>query len=116
MSNFGLFKSTFSSTLLSTRDMSHFDRSSGQIYTEATSGRVRSMVPTWTTFSPNQRKDPLKHRQPGPGCSDLHSMALRSCAWNIDLMDDETFQGLQWQHVRRLYNHFKEAWVENPPI
>jgi hypothetical protein len=89
--------------------MSHFDSSSGLIYTEKTFDRVGSMIPKWTTHSRGRRKNPTMHLHDGPGCSRLHPMALRACIWNVDNMEPEALQWLGWHYAGRLYDELKKT-------
>ncbi|KAF1946718.1 hypothetical protein EJ02DRAFT_366921 [Clathrospora elynae] len=89
--------------------MSLFDKSSGLVYTETTSGRVRSMIPTWATHSRGRRPDPSKHQHRGNGSSTLQSMAIRACIWHVDSMEPEALQWLGWHYASRLYDKLKQT-------
>ena len=89
--------------------MSHFDSSSGLVYTEKISDRVGSMILKWPTYSRGRRTDPSTFVHQGSGCSSLQSMALRACIWNVDDMDHETLQALECHYATRVYDQLKKT-------
>jgi hypothetical protein len=83
--------------------MALFDRASGVVYTEKTSTKVGSMVPTWMSQARGKRNKSLSLRSRGKGCSSLQEMALRSCAYHVELFVPETLQWATWHYARRVH-------------
>jgi hypothetical protein len=82
-----------------------FDKTSGVVYTESTSARVGSMVPTWMSQARGKRDKKSTLTSRGKGCSSLQSMALRSCVWHTELFVPETLQWAGWHYANQIYQH-----------
>jgi hypothetical protein len=82
-----------------------FDKASGVVYTETTSAKVGSMVPTWMSQARGKRDRKLALRSRGKGCSSLQNMALRSCAFHVELFVPETLQWASWHYARRVHQY-----------
>jgi hypothetical protein len=95
--------------------MATFDKASGVVYTETTSARVGSMVPTWMYQARGKRSKKSILRSRGTGCSSLQEMALRSCAFHADLFEPATLQWAGWHYASRLYLHLINTRVTEYP-
>ena len=93
--------------------MKGFDRKSGQVYTETTSSRVRSMIPAWKTHVTGRRVNPQFYSNRAKGSSSLLDMAMRSCCWNIELFMPETLQYPGWHYAGMIYRYLKTTSVES---
>jgi hypothetical protein len=91
--------------------MALFDKASGVVYTESTSARVGSMVPTWMSQARGKRDKKSTLRSRGKGCSSLRDMALRTCAWNTELFAPETLQWASWHYASEIYQHLLNKQV-----
>jgi hypothetical protein len=85
--------------------MALFNKASGVVYTETTSAQVGSMVPTWMSHARGKRKKRMALRSRGKGCSSLQDMALRSCAYHVELFVPETLQWASWHYACRVYKY-----------
>lgn len=57
----------------------------------------------------NGRKiKPQSYRHRGPGTSSLYNMAVRSCAWHINLFMPSDLQSAEWYFARRIYEHLQK--------
>lgn len=87
--------------------MKSFNRDNGQIYTETTSGVVRSMIPSWKKHSTGRRVNPKKYRYIEGGSSSLRDMALRACCWNAEIFTPEALEYPGWHYAAMIYRKLK---------
>lgn len=87
--------------------MESFTRSNGQIYTERTSGAVRSMVPSWKKHCTGKRIHPRKYRRIQGGASSLKVMALRACCWNAEIFTPEALEYPGWHYASMIHKQLK---------
>jgi hypothetical protein len=85
--------------------MALFEKTSGVVYSETTSAKVSSMVPTWMSQARGRRDKRSALKSRGKGCSTLQEMALRSCAHHVELFVPETLQWATWHYACRVQRH-----------
>jgi hypothetical protein len=88
--------------------MASFDKATGVVYTEKTSARVGTMVSTWMSQSRGTRDKKLALRSRGTGCSSLQDMALRSCAYHVQLFEPAALKWAEWHYAEKIYRHLNE--------
>ncbi|KAF2444212.1 hypothetical protein P171DRAFT_432280 [Karstenula rhodostoma CBS 690.94] len=84
-----------------------FDEATGQVY-EETQVPVTSMVSAWPDKCNGRRTRPQSYRHRGPGTSSLYDMAMRSCAWHINLFTPDDLQCAEWHFAHRIYHHLQK--------
>ncbi|KAF2130115.1 hypothetical protein P153DRAFT_385349 [Dothidotthia symphoricarpi CBS 119687] len=89
--------------------MAIFDETTGQVYTERTSARVTSMVPTWMHQARNKKVNPSAYQNRGIGSATLQDMALRCCAWNADSFMPDALIWAEWHYAGKIYRQIKDT-------
>ncbi|KAF2641349.1 hypothetical protein P280DRAFT_309632 [Massarina eburnea CBS 473.64] len=84
----------------------HYDQHNGQVYTQ-NSVEVTSMVSTWLSKSTGKKNNPSEYRNTGTGASSLLGMAMRSCAWNIDIFVPNDLVCAEWAYAEKIYEYLK---------
>ncbi|OAF99570.1 uncharacterized protein CC84DRAFT_1209906 [Paraphaeosphaeria sporulosa] len=84
-----------------------FDEATGQVY-EETQVPVTSMVSAWPDKCNGRKTKPQSYRHRGLGASSLYDMAMRSCAWHINLFMPSDLQSAEWHFAHRIYEHLQK--------
>ncbi|KAL5395870.1 hypothetical protein PMIN06_004347 [Paraphaeosphaeria minitans] len=84
-----------------------FDEATGQVYVE-TQVPVTSMVPAWPDRCNGRKMKPQSYRHRELGTPSLYDMAMRSCAWHINLFLPSDLQSAEWYFAHRIYEHLQK--------
>ena len=79
-----------------------YDEQSGLSYTEVVSEAAPMRV-NWVWKSRGSISDMVMYRSPGPGCSSLQNMAIRSACRNVLSLTPESLETLDWEVGQRLW-------------
>jgi len=81
-------------------------------YTSADMACIIGLVrPGWEWKARGRTKDIALYKSPGPGCSTLLDMAIRTACLNINDMTAETLRGVEWQIGKQLWKKLVAKYV-----